>query len=165
MAGWPSGPQRKELASFLPHVGSEDVKRFFELDPDDLRWVLSHRVDSRLGVALQLCSLRWLGFVPDALAELPDPALLSLCARLESDPDDLWVYGARAQTRSDHFQAVRRRAGFRALDAEERSPFEQWLALWAMEHERPKALWELGCEHLLAERVERPPVGTRCCSC
>ena len=106
MAGWPSGPQRRELSSFPAHAGSEDVKRFFELEVNDLRWVLSHRVDSRLGVAVQLCSLRWLGFVPDALAELPDPALLTLCAQLESDPDDLRVYGARAQTRSDHFQAV-----------------------------------------------------------
>jgi hypothetical protein len=158
MAGWPSGPQRKELSSFPAHAGSEDVKRFFELEVNDLRWVLSHHVDTRLGVAVQLCSLRWLGFVPDALAELPDPALLSLCAQLESDPDDLRVYGARAQTRSDHFQAVRRRAGFRAFDAQERSPFEEWLALRAMEQERPKALWELCCEHLLAERVERPAV-------
>ena len=28
----------------------------------------------------------------------------------------------------------------------------------AIEHERPKALWELCCEHLLAERIVRPPV-------
>ena len=28
----------------------------------------------------------------------------------------------------------------------------------AMEHERPKALWELSCEHLLAAKVQRPPV-------
>jgi hypothetical protein len=68
------------------------------------------------------------------------------------------VYGARAQTRSDHFAQVRARAGFRSFDSELRSPFENWLALRAMEHERPKALWELACEHLRASRVVRPPV-------
>lgn len=30
--------------------------------------------------------------------------------------------------------------------------------LRAIEHERPKVLWELCCEHLLAERIVRPPV-------
>ena len=96
--------------------------------------------------------------MPDALAELPQPALLALCEQLEADPDDLVVYGARAQTRSDHLAAARVRAGFRAFDHEQRAPFEEWLALRAMEHERPKALWELACEHLLAAKVVRPPV-------
>ena len=65
-----------------------------------------------------MCSLRWLGFVPDDLAELPPPALLSLCEQLEADPDDLTLYGTRDQTRSDHFLAVRDRAGFKAFDTE-----------------------------------------------
>jgi Domain of unknown function (DUF4158) len=150
MAGWPSVAQRHELGSFPALAGPEDVQRFFELEPDDLRWALSHRGDARLGAAVLLCSLRWLGFVPEALAELPRPAVLALCEQLEADPDDLVVYGARAQTRSDHFAAARAHAGFRAFDHERRAPLEEWLALRAMEHERPKALWELACEHLLA---------------
>jgi Domain of unknown function (DUF4158) len=158
MAGWPSAAQRRELGSFPGHAGPEDVERFFELSPDDLPWVLSHRGDARLGVAVQLCSLRWLGFVPDALAELPRPALLALSEQLETDPDDLMLYGARSQTRTDHFQAVRDRAGFRLFDQAWRDELEEWLGRRAIEHERPKALWELCCEHLLAERIVRPPV-------
>jgi TnpA family transposase len=158
MAGWPSPAQRHELGSFPALAGPEDVQRFFELAPDDLRWALSHRGDARLGAAALLCSVRWLGFVPDALGELPRPALLALCEQLEADPDDLVVYGVRPQTRSDHLAAARARAGFLACDHEERAPFEEWLALRAMEHERPKALWELSCEHLLAVKVVRPPV-------
>ncbi len=158
MAGWPSAAQRRELGSFPGHAGPEDVDRFFDLSPQDLRWVLAHRGDARLGVAVQLCSLRWLGFVPDQLAELPRPALLALCEQLESDPDDLVVYGARAQTRSDHFAVVRERAGFLSLDQAQREILGRWLELRAIEHERPKAIWELCCEHLLAERIVRPPV-------
>jgi hypothetical protein len=158
MAGWPSAAQRRELGSFPGHAGPEDVARFFELSPEDLRWVLSHRGDARLGVAVQLCSLRWLGFVPDLLAELPRPSLLALSEQLESDPDDLVLYGARAQTRTDHFHAVRERAGFRPFDQARRGALEKWLGLRAIEHERPKVLWELCCEHLLAERIVRPPV-------
>jgi len=158
MAGWPSAAQRRELGSFPGHAGPEDVERFFDLSPQDLRWALSHRGDARLGVAVQLGSLRWLGFVPDQLAELPRPALLALSEQLETDPDDLLVYGVRAQTRSDHFAAVRERAGFRAFDQAQRDTLERWLELRAIEHERPKAIWELCCEHTLAERIVRPPV-------
>ncbi|MGO9790058.1 MAG: DUF4158 domain-containing protein, partial [Solirubrobacteraceae bacterium] len=85
---------------------------------------------------------------------------LALCEALDADPDDLVVYGARAQTRSDHLAAARTRAGFRAFDHEQRAAFEEWLGLRAMEHERPKALWELSCEHLLTAKVARPAVDT-----
>jgi Domain of unknown function (DUF4158) len=105
-----------------------------------------------------LCSLRWLGFVPDDLGELPRPALLALCEQLEADPDDVIVYGTRSQTRSDHFLTIRDRAGFRAFDATQRARLEQWLVSRAMEHERPKALHALACEQLRSIKVVRPGV-------
>ena len=37
------------------------------------------------------------------------------------------LYGARSQTRTDHFQAVRDRAGFRVFDQVERQALEEWL--------------------------------------
>ncbi|MGO9899497.1 MAG: DUF4158 domain-containing protein [Solirubrobacteraceae bacterium] len=132
MAGWPSAGNAAKLGSFPGHAGPEDVDRFFDLSPQDLRWVLAHRGDARLGVAVQLCSLRWLGFVPDQLAELTRPALLALCEQLESDPDDLLVYGVRVQTRSDHFAVVRERAGFLSLDQAQREILGRWLELRAI---------------------------------
>ena len=158
MPGWPSAAERRELGAFPGQTGPEDVKVFFELSPDDLRFALTHRREARLGVAVQLCSLRWLGFVPDDLVELPQPALLSLCEQLEVDPDDLAVYGTRDQTRSDHFVAVRDRAGFKAFDSAERARLEEWLVHRAMEHERPKALHTLTGEQLRSSRIVRPPV-------
>ncbi|MEJ7825356.1 MAG: DUF4158 domain-containing protein [Solirubrobacteraceae bacterium] len=158
MPGWPSAAERRELGAFPGQTGPEDVSAFFELAPDDLRFARTHRGEARLGVAVQLCSLRWLGFVPDDLTELPQPALLSLCEQLEADPDDLALYGTRDQTRSDHFLAVRDRAGFKAFDSAERARLQEWLVQRAMEHERPKALHNLTCEQLRSGRVVRPAV-------
>ncbi len=59
MPGWPSGAERRELGAFPGQTGPEDVSAFFELSPEDLRFALSHRGEARLGVAVQLCSLRW----------------------------------------------------------------------------------------------------------
>ena len=159
MAGWPSAAQRHELGSSPAMAGPEDVKRFFELAPDDLRWALSHRGDAQLGAATLLCSLRWLGFVPEALAELPQPASLALCEALDADPDDLVVYAARAQTRSDDLAEARARAGFRAFDHEQRAPFEEWLVLRAME-QSDRRRGGLSFEHLLTVKVARPAVDT-----
>ena len=88
-------------------------------------------------MAVQLCVLRWLGFVPDDLTAIPQPALLELCDQLEASPTDLDDYGARGQTRTDQLAAARAHAGFRPWDAPEASGLEAWLTARAMEHERP----------------------------
>lgn len=158
MAGWPSPAERRTLATFPEQIGPEGLDEHFKLSPADLRFALEHRGDSRLGVAVQLCALRWLGFVPDELTGLPQPALLSLCDQLEANPADLDGYGARGQTRTDQFAAARAHAAFRSCEAPESAALESWLAVRAMEHERPKALFALAAEHLRARRIVRPSV-------
>jgi hypothetical protein len=64
MPGWPSPSERRALDAFPEQIGPEDLDEHFKLSPADMRFALRHRGDSRLGVAVQLCALRWLGFVP-----------------------------------------------------------------------------------------------------
>ena len=158
MPGWPSPADRRALDAFPEQIGPEDLDEHFKLSPADLRFALKHRGDGRLGVALQLCALRWLGFVPDDLTEIPQPALLELCDQLEANAADLDTYGARGQTRTDQLTAARAHAGFRPWDAPEASALEAWLTVRAMEHERPKALFTLAAEQLHVQRIARPSV-------
>jgi len=158
MAGWPSPAERRALDAFPEQIGPEDIDEHFTLSPTDLRFALEHRGDSRLGVAVQLCALRWLGFVPDDLTSLPRPALLALCDQLETDAAALDGYGARGQTRTDQLAAARAHAAFRSWDAQQAVVLERWLTVRAMEHERPKALFALAAEQLHARRVARPSV-------
>ena len=158
MPGWPSPAERRTLDAFPEQIGPEDLDEHFKLSPADLRFALKHRGDSRLGAAVQLCALRWLGFIPDNLTEIPQPALLGLCEQLEAKPADLDDYGARDQTRTDQLAAARAHAGFRSLDTPMASALEAWLTVRAMEHERPKALFTLVAEHLHVQRITRPSV-------
>ncbi|MDQ3723884.1 MAG: DUF4158 domain-containing protein [Actinomycetota bacterium] len=158
MPGWPSPAERRALDAFPEQIGPEDLDEHFKLSPADLRFALKHRGDGRLGVALQLCALRWLGFVPEELTEIPQPALLELCDQLEANAADLDTYGARGQTRTDQLTAARAHAGFRPWDAPEASALEAWLTVRAMEHERPKALFTLAAEQLHVQRIARPSV-------
>jgi acyl-homoserine lactone acylase PvdQ len=118
MAGWLSPAERRALDSFPEQIGPEDLVEHFKLSPADLRFALKHRGDSRLGVAVQLCALRWLGSVPDDLAAIPQPALLELCDQLEANAGDVDGYGVRGQTRTDQLAAARAHAGFRLLIVE-----------------------------------------------
>jgi Domain of unknown function (DUF4158) len=65
--------------------------------------VLAHRgAGNRLGIAVQLCSLPWLGFVPDDVPAAPGPAVARLSKQLGAR--DLREYGAREQTRTEHLR-------------------------------------------------------------
>jgi hypothetical protein len=108
--GWPSPAERRALDEFPEQIGPEDPDEHFKLSPADLRFALKHRGDSRLGVAVQLCALRWLGFVPEELTAIPQPALMSLRDQLEANAADLDTYGARWQTRTDQLTAARTHA-------------------------------------------------------
>jgi hypothetical protein len=54
----------------FPEIGREELSRFFALAPADLAFVDPGRgrgPADRLGLAVALCSLPWLGFVADTL--------------------------------------------------------------------------------------------------
>src|SRR5271155_3188965 len=72
-----SDAELAQLAGFPTEVAAEDLVTYFDLEADDRRWLITgHRGEAnRLGLALQLCSLRWLGFVPDDLTTAPAPAV------------------------------------------------------------------------------------------
>jgi len=70
---------------------------------------------------------------------------------LKVPPEGLSAYGRRAQTRTDHFPAVRDHLGCRKAGPGEREQLSRWLLDRALEHDRPLLLWQLACEKLAAE--------------
>lgn len=59
-----SNSDLEALRGWPPEVAPSDLVEYFALDVGDLRWVRSHRgAATRLGLGVQLCALRFLGFV------------------------------------------------------------------------------------------------------
>ena len=82
------GIPRDQLRGF-PDIGQDELVRFFTLMPADVEFVASRcaRKTARgLGLAVQLCTLRGLGFVPDEVRAAPPVAVVRLGARLKVDP-------------------------------------------------------------------------------
>jgi hypothetical protein len=78
-----SAAEIERLERFPEAVDERSLARYFALDAEDLRFVRrQHSPAGQLGIALQLCSLRWLGFVPDDLTAAPAEAIAALSAVL-----------------------------------------------------------------------------------
>ncbi|MGI5489623.1 DUF4158 domain-containing protein [Microtetraspora malaysiensis] len=157
-----SEDQLEQLRSF-PDISKDELIRFFTLTPADLAFVAPSRgrgPADRLGLSVQLCTLPWLGFVPDAVTAAPPVAVARLAERLDVDPALIEGYGRREQTRSDHLRAAAEYLGWKT--APPGSPalkeLEQFLLDRAMEHDSPTLLFTLAREYLISTRTIRPGV-------
>jgi Domain of unknown function (DUF4158) len=98
-----SEEQLEQLRSF------PEISRFFTPTSADVAFVDPGRgrgAADRLGLLVQLCTLSWLGFVPDEVTSAPPAAVARLADRLGLDPGALSLYGQRQQTRSDHLVKI-----------------------------------------------------------
>src|SRR5947209_8447900 len=114
-----SEDQLEQLRSF-PDIGRDDLIRSFTLTPADVAFVDPGRgrgPADRLGLAVQLATLPWLGFVPDEVPAAPPVAVARLAERLSLDPAVLVGYGKREQTRSDHLRLVAEYLGWKSAPA------------------------------------------------
>jgi TnpA family transposase len=155
-----SDDQLEALKRF-PDIDKDELIRFFTSTPADVAFVDPGRgrgPADRLGLAVQLCTLPWLGFVPDDVRSAPPVAVGRLAQRLRVDAAVLAGYGERPQTRTDHLRLVTdylswKPAGSDGVAVKE---LEEFLLGRAMEHDSPTTLFNLACEYLIAARTVRP---------
>ena len=105
---------------------------------------------------MTLCSLPWLGFVPDDVASAPRAAVARLAGQLQVDPDALRSYGRRAKTRTEHLRLAAQYLGWRPAGPLELKELDEFLLARALEHDSPLLLFRLACEYLISARVIRP---------
>ena len=83
-----------------------------------------------------------------------------VATQLATEAAYLVHYGARQQTRSDHFRAVLRHLGFRKWEPLDAAWLEPWLVEQALEHDSDRALLAMTCLKLHQARIVRPAIGT-----
>lgn len=153
-----SADELAQLRGF-PEPARAELIRYFTLTPGDEAFVQKFRGrENVLGAAVQLCTLPWLGFVPDVVSAAPAAAVARLSERLGIPVGELRGYGSREQTRTGHLREVAAYLGWRQMDGPRWKDLEEFLFARAMEHDSPKLLFRQACEYLSSSRLVRPGV-------
>ena len=150
-----------ELAQLrgFPEPARAELIRYFTLGSADEAFVRKFRgQDNVMGVAAQLGTLPWLGFVPDDVAAAPAAVVARLSEKLGIPVGALCGYGAREQTRTGHLREVAAYLGWRTVDGPRWKDLEEFLFARAMEHDSPKLLFRQACEYLSSSMLVRPGI-------
>jgi len=108
--------QVRRYGRFADEPTSDQLVRYFYLDDADRAFVAEHRGDrNRLGVAVQLGSVRLLGVFLEDLATAPASAVGYAAEQLGlNDPGAIFAY-ANDRARWRHIPRIRARYGYRSV--------------------------------------------------
>ena len=97
-----SDAELARLGSWPAEIAESDLAAYFTLSVEDLRWLRSFRSSAavRLGLAVHLCALRFLGFVPADVAAAPANVVARLAKRAGATPGALGRYARETAGRS-----------------------------------------------------------------
>jgi hypothetical protein len=137
-----------------------ELERFFFLDTDDLDLVALRRSDGhRLGMALQICTVRYIGLFLEVPLDVPWPVVEYLAQQLGiDDPSCVKQYVERAKTSYEHSWEIRRWFGYHEFeDRQWARKFRTFLYGRAWTHpEGPVALFNHAVAWLRRNRVLLP---------
>jgi TnpA family transposase len=154
-----SEDELEQLSRWPPEVARSDLAAHFTLSLEDLRWIRSHRgAAERIGLAVQLCGLGFLGFVPADLAGTPGEVVQCMAKQVGVAPAAFTRYAREVdgRTRRRHVAAVVDQAGWRGCGRHEWNALGDWLTARALEHDTPSVLFRQALRQLVAVRVVRP---------
>ena len=158
--GFLTAAERDRLNRFPALIPDEDLRAFFLLSEADQQAINRQReAHTRLGFALQLCALRYLGFAPDDLSTAPAEVVGYVAHQLAVPPEGhpgLWAADQNADDPSP--------AGPGVSGLSPRDP--AWISMrckrgWGsarFEHDKPTLLLQLACDKLRREQIVRPGV-------
>jgi hypothetical protein len=151
--------QEHRYGRYSGEPSPEQLARFFHLDDANLDLIGQRRGDHmRLGFAVQLCTVRFLGTFLDDPTEAPSGAAGMLARQLGiADSRALGRYAASGRRR-DHTAEIRERHGYQPFaNASMQWRLLRWLyALCRTGTDRPTALFDQAASWLAAHKVLLP---------
>ncbi|MGA2402176.1 MAG: Tn3 family transposase, partial [Syntrophobacteraceae bacterium] len=158
--GFLSDNQRRRYGRFHGEPTQEDLACYFHLDDNDRNLIELRRGDhNRLGYAVQLCTVRYLGTFREDLTETPSTVVAVLARQLSLKQEQFADYCA-GRYRWDHAREIRKHYGYCEFsDPSSQFRLNRWLyALCWTGTERPGMLFDRATTWLIVHRVLLPGV-------
>jgi integrase len=155
-----SEDQLEQLRSF-PEISRDELTRYFTPAAGDVAFVDPGRgrgAPDRLGMLVQLCTLPWLGFVPDEVRSAPSAAVARLADRLGVDPAALSLYGQRWRML---YETAARASEILALNVEDLDLEERRAPVRSKGGDTEFVYWDTGTAHLLPRMLRLPDGSSR----
>ncbi|MBG6089617.1 TnpA family transposase [Actinomadura viridis] len=154
--------QAARYGAFAGAPSRVELERFFFLDDADRALIESkRRQHNRLGFAVMLTCVRFVGVFPEDPVAVPTQVVDYLAEQLAiEDASVLKAYGERENTRLGHMRELRQVQGYRDF-AEVEGELREWVDARAWTTgDGPKALFDAAASWLRERRVLLPGVST-----
>ena len=154
--------ERQAYEQVPQEISYQDLLTYFHFSDQDHELILlQRRPVNRLGFALQLALVRYMGFIPQQwMSQVPAAVIQFVREQLELEAISVSHYGQREATRSDHLKTIMQYLGWRRWQPLDAPGLEQWLLDRALEHDRERLLLEMACQKLQREYILRPAIMT-----
>jgi hypothetical protein len=159
-----SDEQRARYGRYAGNPSKEQLARHFHLDATDRELIGRMRgAHNRVGFAVQLGTVRFLGTFLDDPTQTPPAVIRAVARQLDEEPELCLDAYRDGRQRWRHIAIIRERHGFRDLDADAAAGFRlvRWLYVlcWTGD-DRPGLLFDRAITWLLAHKVLLPGVTT-----
>jgi hypothetical protein len=112
------------------------MARYYALNAEDLAFIRQHRgADNRLGVALQLCTLRFPGRLLMQMTLISERVVVYVAEQLGLPATAFAKYGKRRNTLYHHLQNICQQYGYQACARDNVMPLMRYLLPFALENE------------------------------
>jgi len=151
--------QRAEWERFPEEIDEASLSAFFSFADDELELIAGHRdIHGRFAIAVSVGALRWLGFVPAALDELPEPAAALIASQLDIALSSIQParLNAARDARAEHIAQAVKISAFKPCRDADLDALRAWLADRALGHDGPLALLRSAVDRLRRDGLVRP---------
>lgn len=153
--------ERLQYLQIPPDLGEWELGTYFTLTHHDLELIGQRRRDyNRLGFAVQLCVLRYLGWTLSDVKEVPVQVLRYVAKQINADVESFASYGEREATKYEHLEEIRKEYGYQTFTLSEYRSLCKHLFNHAMANGNPLHLIQLALEDLRKRKIILPSMST-----
>ncbi|MEH7814550.1 DUF4158 domain-containing protein, partial [Bacillus toyonensis] len=149
--------ERKRYMQIPSDISEWTLSTYFTFSQHDRKIINRHRRDyNRLGFAMQLSVLRYLGWTLSDIEHIPNEVLEFVARQIGASTEDWRLYAQREATRYEHVEEIRKEYGLRNFTTTDYRRLSKFLQSHALNNGTTTYLIETALQELCTWQVILP---------